>query len=292
MGYLHIDNLYKAQDILRFKTCFALEKIHGTSAHIKIKNGVVTFFSGGESYDKFVSLFNVPALEDKLKSLGFNEDLTIYGEAYGGKQQGMSDTYGPSLKFVAFDVKVGDWWMDVPRAAKFVEGMGLEFVDFKEVLTDLHALDAERDKRSTQAMRNGIEEPRDREGVVLRPPIEVTYKGNRIIAKHKGEKFKERESSPKVGDSSKMQKLADADLIAQEWVTPMRLEHVLNTVISGRDNKTVSMEDVKVVIGAMIEDVTREAVGEIEDNSTVRRVLSTRTVLLFKQYLNAQLLQV
>lgn len=31
MGYLHIDNLYKpvAQDILLFKKCYALEKIHG-----------------------------------------------------------------------------------------------------------------------------------------------------------------------------------------------------------------------------------------------------------------------
>jgi hypothetical protein len=30
MGYLHIDNLYKSQDILLFKRCYALEKIHGT----------------------------------------------------------------------------------------------------------------------------------------------------------------------------------------------------------------------------------------------------------------------
>lgn len=28
MGYLHIDNLYKAQEILLFRTCYALEKIH------------------------------------------------------------------------------------------------------------------------------------------------------------------------------------------------------------------------------------------------------------------------
>lgn len=34
MGYLHIDNLYKAQEILAFRTCFALEKIHGTSANV------------------------------------------------------------------------------------------------------------------------------------------------------------------------------------------------------------------------------------------------------------------
>ena len=34
MGYRHIDNLYKDQRILLFRECFALEKIHGTSAHV------------------------------------------------------------------------------------------------------------------------------------------------------------------------------------------------------------------------------------------------------------------
>jgi hypothetical protein len=29
MGYLHIDNLYKNVDILLFKECYAMEKIHG-----------------------------------------------------------------------------------------------------------------------------------------------------------------------------------------------------------------------------------------------------------------------
>lgn len=33
MGYLHIDNLYKNRDILLFRECWALEKVHGTSAH-------------------------------------------------------------------------------------------------------------------------------------------------------------------------------------------------------------------------------------------------------------------
>jgi hypothetical protein len=34
MGYAHINNLYKDQEILIFKHVWALEKIHGTSAHI------------------------------------------------------------------------------------------------------------------------------------------------------------------------------------------------------------------------------------------------------------------
>ena len=39
MGYLHIDNLYKNQTVLAFRRCFALEKVHGTSAHIAWRDG-------------------------------------------------------------------------------------------------------------------------------------------------------------------------------------------------------------------------------------------------------------
>ena len=40
MGYLHIENLYKAQDILLFRECYALEKVHGTAAISKKAAGM------------------------------------------------------------------------------------------------------------------------------------------------------------------------------------------------------------------------------------------------------------
>lgn len=39
MSYMHIDNLYKSQTLLMFRECYALEKIHGTSAHVMWKDG-------------------------------------------------------------------------------------------------------------------------------------------------------------------------------------------------------------------------------------------------------------
>ena len=106
MGYLHIDNLYKAQEILAFRHCYALEKIHGTSAHISWKDGLVNYFSGGESHDRFVELFDGIDLDGKFTA-GWAPcfHMTVFGEAYGGKQQGMSKTYGPNLKFVALFLK-------------------------------------------------------------------------------------------------------------------------------------------------------------------------------------------
>lgn len=298
MGYLHIDNLYKAQDILHFKTCYALEKIHGTSAHVAWKDGAVKFFSGGENYERFAALFDAAKLADAFAvRFGKGEECTVYGEAYGGKQQGMSPTYGKELRFVAFDVKVkgekGESWLNVPHAAGVCTGLGLEFVEYAAVSTDLDVLNAERDKPSAQAVRNGIEEPRIREGVVLRPPIEVTdWRGNRIIAKHKRDEFAER-GRPKVDlDPSKREQLENADAIATEWVTPMRLEHVIDAVIAARDNKQIDVCDIPVVIAAMIEDVTREASGEILDSKPARKAMGARTVALFKQRMKDSLANV
>lgn len=118
MGYLHIPNLYKAQEVLAFKTCFALEKIHGTSANIQWKDGQVWFSSGGEKRERFVALFDAENLAAEFAERFLPTDaVTVYGEAYGGSQQGMRKTYGESLRFVAFEVKVGDCWLAVPQAA-------------------------------------------------------------------------------------------------------------------------------------------------------------------------------
>lgn len=285
MGYLHIDNLYKSQQILAFREIYALEKIHGTSAHLSWGQGGLKFFSGGEAHQRFVDLFDPVTL-----SLAFAArfdplmEVTVYGEAYGGKQQGMSATYGKDLKFIAFDIQVGESWLSVPQAAELASHLGLDFVDFTLIPADMPSIDAERDKPSTQALRNGIIEPKPREGIVLRPPVEVTLNnGRRLIAKHKREEFSERATT--VLDPTKQVILDEAGAIALEWVTPMRLDHVIDTLLASREDKTIDMPDVPLVIAAMIEDVTREGAGEILDSKPARKAISARTVHLFKQRL-------
>ena len=121
MAYQHIDNLYKNQNILLFNECYAMEKIHGTSAHISYNNGEVKFFAGGGNHDNFVALFDKDDLKKFFgKTIVGNETAIVYGESYGGKQQGMSSVYGKEGKFVAFEVKVGDAWLNVPKAEAIV----------------------------------------------------------------------------------------------------------------------------------------------------------------------------
>jgi hypothetical protein len=328
MGYLHINNLYKVQTILMFREAYALEKIHGTSAHVVFKPTWVqdgdkpkelkvslVFFSGGESHSRFVSLFDQEALAAAFLKLAIvDRDVFIYGEAYGGSQQGMSATYGKELKFVAFDVQIGDTWLSVPDAELIVKGLGLEFVHYTKVPlvrvkgvayaelpprleyiteTDLTFVDAERDAPSMQALRNGVitQEQYDRgegpkrEGIVMRPLREMTLNnGDRVIVKHKRDEFRETASPRVVEDPAKLKVLEDAKSVAQEWVTLERLKHVLDKLPTPHD-----MALVPKLIPAMQEDVLREGAGEIVDSKEVRKAIGTKAVELFKAFLNSKI---
>ena len=262
MGYLHIDNLYKNQDILLFRECYALEKIHGTSAHLSWKDGKVVYFSGGEKFFNFLALFNEAQLIENFTNLGHSE-ITIFGECYAGSQQGQSWRYGKQLKFIAFDVQIGDSWLDVPAAENVVKHMGLEYVHYVKVSTDLEVLNAERDAPSVQAQRNGVEGSQPREGVVLRPLIELTSKnGSRIISKHKRDEERETAKPRAVVDPAKLEVLTKANEIADEWIVPTQLEHILQKMPA----EDIRIEKTRDVIEAMIKDVLREAKGEIVAN--------------------------
>ncbi len=280
MGYLHIPNLYKNTEILLFKECYAMEKIHGTSTHIQWKDGKIRFFSGGEKHEKFINLFNEQFLINKFTELfGVEEsNIIIYGEAYGGKQQGMSHTYGKELKFIVFDVKIDDNWLDVPNAEDVTKKFNLDFVFYNKIKTDMNLLNFERDSDSIQAIRNGCGIGKMREGIVLRPLIEVKKNnGDRIIVKHKRDEFIETRTKREV-DPKKLKVIEDAKAIAKEWVTLMRLTHVLDKL-----NNPTEIEKTGIVIKAMIEDIRREAKGEIVESKQAIQAIGKSTAKLFKQ---------
>lgn len=297
-----------------FRECYALEKVHGTSAHIGWnlrENGeyYLNFFSGGTKHETFVKLFDAAKLTEAFKAMGIlDRDVIVFGESYGGKEQGMSHTYGPVGKFIVFDVKVGDLWLDVPKAEKVAHDLGLEFVHYVRVPTDLAILDAWRDAPSVQAIRNGITSvvghnvldvtdgivdhpllgrllnPKKREGVVLRPIVELRKNnGERLICKHKGDDFKETATPRPVVDPAKQKLLEDAQSVADDFVTPMRLQHVLDK-LPGH-----CMEKMKDIIAAMLEDVNREGSGEFTPSPQVNKAIGSKTVSLYKEYLKNQI---
>lgn len=213
-----------------------------------------------------------------------NNEVIVYGEAYGGKEQGMSNTYGKQLKFIVFDIQIDDHWLSVPNAENVAQKLGLEFVAYEKIKTDIDSINAQRDANSVQAVRNGITEPRKREGIVLRPLIEMYNNNNeRIICKHKHDDFKETNSSRKIVDPARLEVLTKAKEIADEWVTDMRLEHVIQKFPGA------NIEDTSKIIEAMYEDVMRESVGEIVESKELKKEIFTKTAKMFQQKLKNRL---
>ena len=286
MSYRSIPNLYKSRDVLLFKQCYAMEKIHGTSAHIKYNHTKreLSFFSGGSKYDQFIALFDQQKLLEAFSTNAEEHDvncITIYGEAYGGKLQGMSKTYGPNIKFIAFEVQADEQWFGVEQANRVATRLGFEFVHYRLIDATEEAISAEILLDSVQAIRNGMGEGHMREGVVLRAPIELfLHNGGRIICKHKRPEFAEREHTPRILAPEDLKILEDANAIADEWVTPMRFAHILDAF------PEPSLEQANKIIRAMMEDVVREASGEIVDSKEARRAIGKKTIKLLKEFLS------
>lgn len=277
MSYMEIENLYRNRDILLFKQCYAMEKIHGSSSHISWKGNKVSFFPGGCDYPSFVKLFDKDKLERLFIEQFGEKDAVVYGEIYGARMLRMSKTYGKELKFIVFEVKVGEHsWLNVPAAEQVALSLGLEFVPYELVSTDIEALDAERAKPSTQALRNGCGAEKKREGIVLRPLIEVRKNnGARIIAKYKNDDFGETKTPRKI-DAESLEILSKAEEIADEWVTYRRLEHVLDAFPNS------DIEQTGDIIKAMIADIEKEAGGEVENFKEARKAIGKKTAEMFK----------
>ena len=261
------------------KNAYCMEKIHGTSANIRWHNGNVTFFSGGSAYDVFIQNFDKEALTNHFIEMGVDE-MTIWGEAYGGSMQAMRKTYGDKLKFIVFEVLMGEHcWLDVPNAEQIALRFGLDFVPYVKIPCTLEDIDAERDKPSVQAVKNGIEEPRKREGIVLRPLVELRKNnGERIICKHKNNDFMETKTARSIYDNLDKLKVYElANEIATEFCTEMRLTHVLDKFLD------VGVEQTGEVIKAMIEDIEREGISEIVVSKEARKAISKETAQMFKR---------
>jgi hypothetical protein len=279
MGYMHIENLYKNKKILLFKKCYATEKIDGTSAHIGYNRDLdkLDTFAGTQSF-QFYEQYKTDIWKEKLKKFCLTHQtnkITIYGEWYGGGIQG-NRFYGEDKKFIAFDVKIDDYWINVKNASLVATSLGLDFVPFEIVDTDETSLINVRSKPSEIAKKAGFDHIR--EGVVLHPLEEVRLNDNsRIMCKYKNDDFSEIKHEPKPFDPEQAKILEKANEIVEQFVTYNRLKHVIQTV------PLHSNDDFGAIIRAMAEDVKREGDGEFVDfNKQVVKLIGKKTIELIK----------
>jgi hypothetical protein len=190
----------------------------------------------------------------------------------------MSKTYGLNLRFVAFDVRIGKSWLDVPKAEELVKSFNLEFVHYVKTSTNLEELNRERDRDSVQAIRNGMGEGHPSEGIIIRPLTELTKNnGERVIAKYKKENFRETKS-PRPVNVEKLEILRNAERIADEWVVAERIRHVVRKL-----NCELDTSNIPIIIRSMLEDIRVEGDGEIEWSKEVNKAIGTRTAYLVKE---------
>lgn len=288
MGYMKIPNLCKDLTILDlFKELYYMEKIHGSSANVRWAKGKLHFHAGGVKHERFVEIFDHEALTKAFEELG-HPTVIVYGEVYGGKLQRMSTVYGKELRFVAFEVKIGETWLNVPNAHDVVQNLGLEFVDYVRGPATPDFANEQRDRPSVQAVRNGVGDDKWREGVVIRPLIELKMSnGKRLLAKHRRPEARETKTDRELSPE-KMKVLRQAAAIADEWVTENRLAHVLQHLgfVDGGDNRP-DFKDIPAVKDAMLADVKAESEGEIEWSKNAERAVKTRAVEMFKKRLAA-----
>ena len=287
MGYLHIDNLQRRLDLYaeyRGRDMYALEKIDGTSASISLARGASTLeLSPGcgslHTFKAWVGLRPsiLPVLQELLEQNPDAHTVTLFGEIYGGKIQKMRESYGEAQRFIGFDVRMDeDRWLSVPECADVCQRADVPMVAWEIVPFTVEELDRVRYKDSTLALQMGCG-AKMREGIVVRPIAEEVRRGRRVIFKFKRPEFSERSSC--MDTTLLTQVLTNAATIVDEWVTPMRLAHVLDKL------PTVGIEQTSEVVGAMVEDVRREAGDEIVWAPDLERCIAAHTVKLYKAHL-------
>jgi len=294
MGYLEIENLYKDQCVLMFKKLWATEKIDGTSAHIHY-NGekTVTYFSGGGSHDLFIKLFDQEKILNTMQELFGSKKVTLYGEFYGGKIQKRSYMYGLKSDFILFDIQVDNAWLSFDKVVELGKKFNLDVVESEIIDSTVEEIERVAKKTSALALKKGMGEHL-REGIVLHPLIEVVCNnGNRVIAKYRNDVSNETKTPRPIADPEKLKVLQEAKAIADEWVTPNRLNHVLNKLASEQkiNVETINKKDTSTVIQGMIDDVIKESKNEIVDSNEAKKEIGVKTHEIFFEYLKTEFLE-
>jgi hypothetical protein len=80
--------------------------------------------------------------------------------------------------------------------------------------------------------------------------------------------------------------LTAAAAIADEWVVPKRLEHMLNH-LEAKLGRAATEKDTGAVLDAMEEDVLREAGEEIVASTAAKKAIRTRARELFFKHISA-----
>lgn len=164
------------------------EKVDGTNIRIMFDGEKITF--GGKSDNAQIPSVLANNLNDMFLPLRdkfaelFADGVCLYGEGYGGKIQKAGATYGADQRFVLFDVKIGEWWLqrkDVDDAAIKLEIDTVPIIGSGSLMYMVEMV-----KAGVKSAWGDF----SAEGIVARPLTELkTRRGDRMITKIKYKDF-------------------------------------------------------------------------------------------------------
>lgn len=164
------------------------EKVDGTNIRVifnGVGNGEIRFGGKTKNAQVPVPLMNylnetfLPQ-KDQFKEVFGEGDVCLYGEGYGSRIQKIGSKYGANQKFVLFDVKIGEFWLERHNVKDIGEKLGIDVVPIIGKGTIDEMVDFVREGFDSQWGEFIAE------GVVARPEVELkTRNGQRIITKLK-----------------------------------------------------------------------------------------------------------
>jgi len=125
-------------------------------------------------------------------------ECIIFGETYGKGMQKPGGRYCKDhLKFICFDIKVGNIWLKRDAVEDICKKLGIDVVPYLGEMT----LDEAIVKAETGFLSQVSEDPTlEAEGIVLRAPLGILDRlGRRIITKVKTKDFRDLENKVKDG---------------------------------------------------------------------------------------------
>jgi hypothetical protein len=289
----------------------ATEKYHGTSTNITQKyNTSLKYYSGGEKLEAFKELFDediIQSLLDSIMEKNSWKSITIYGETYGGPRlfpKQMGNTYGINKpKFIVFDVQVTtdiskQYFLNFHETEEIANLLKLDLVHFckcpYEIKIDnidhiIAWFDEQTNLPSTCPYNTS---GKQREGIVIRPVIESTIgkKRDRAICKNLNVPFKETKTPNinKLYIKEKSLEFSKYDEFAEMWVTENRGRHVLDNIRASRDDKAISLKDVRLFLDKIIDDIKEESGDDFnwpqdsKEEKDLKRALGKEGSFIFK----------
>jgi len=172
-------------------------EVHGKTDKANMRPDEVELLKSLGDKDKLIKAFSCerPAPEygeGKTDIVLPESECIIFGETYGKKMQAAGGRYCKDrLKFICFDIKIGDTWLRREAVEDICGKLGIDVVPYLGEMTLQEAIEKVKAGFASAVSEDPTLEA---EGIVLRAPLGLLDRmGRRIITKVKTKDFRELE---------------------------------------------------------------------------------------------------